>query len=435
MIRTTDAIVLSALALLCLGVVMVHSAGMGVGGAEPVTFVSILFSQTTIYAALAMVCLFLASRYPIEKNLTTCRGGSALAWLLPAIVIVCLLVYVPVIGRGVNGARRWVSLSGFGVPFGFQPSEIAKWGLPLALAWHLGRQRHRMDRFFVGALPAMLALGGVAGLIALEDLGTGVLIAVAGGVVLLAGGVRLKHILPAAPVAIVLLVVAVMMEPYRVRRVLSFLDPWGDPEGAGYHMLQSMSAVSGGEGFGRGLGFGLQKFGYLPEDQNDFLFAVVCEEMGVVGAGLVILLYLVILWAGIRIMREQKRLAVRLVCLGIVTTIGVQAIINTVVVTGLGPTKGIALPLMSSGGTGWILTAASLGLIVGIERRRVAMAGAQPATETRSIESLSPATHIVTKPLRLRPPAPKTPAIEPAPAADSGIEVVSPRRKPMRTAG
>ena len=405
---------------------MVHSAGMGVGGAESVTFGSILFSQTTIYAVVAMAGLLLVSRFPIEISLGSCRGGSVLAWVFPAVLIVCLLVYVPGIGRGVNGARRWVSLGEFGLPFGFQPSEIAKWGLPLALAWHLGRQRHNMDRFFTGAFPAMLALGGIAGLIALEDLGTGMLIAAAGGVVLLAGGVHLKHVLPAVPVAIVGLVVAVVMEPYRVRRVLSFLDPWGDPEGAGYHMLQSMGAVSGGEGFGRGLGFGLQKFGYLPEDQNDFLFAVVCEELGIVGAGLVILLYLVILWAGLRIMREQKVLAVRLCCLGVITTIGVQAIINTVVVTGLGPTKGIALPLMSSGGTGWILTAASLGLLVGIERRRVAALIARPVLEVDEAEELSSATHIVTRPIRLRPGSG-----EKAPS----VEVITPRRKPMRSAG
>lgn len=426
MIRSTDAIVLCALALLCLGVVMVHSAGMGVGGPDSVTFSSIVFSQTTVYAVIAIACLFIASRLPIEDSLTKYGGGTALAWLFPVIVMVCLLVYVPGIGRGVNGARRWVSLHEFGVPFGFQPSEIAKWGLPLALAWHLGRQRHRMDRFFIGAMPAMLALGSIAGLIALEDLGTGVLIAAAGGVVLLAGGVRIRHVLPAVPVAIVGLVLAVALEPYRVRRVLSFLDPWGDAEGAGYHMIQSMAAVSGGEGFGRGLGFGLQKFGYLPEDRNDFLFAIVCEELGIVGAGLVILLFLVILWAGLRIMREQRALAVRLVCLGIVTTIGMQAIINTVVVTGMGPTKGIALPLMSSGGTGWILTAASLGLIVGIERRRLAALIAKPALDPEWMDELSPATHIVTRPLRLRPPV-RTPS-------GTDIEISTPPRKPMRTA-
>lgn len=426
MIRSTDAIVLCALALLSLGVVMVHSAGMGVGGPDSVTFASIVFSQTTVYAVIAIACLFIASRLPIEDYLTKYRGGSVLAWLFPAIVIVCLLVYVPGIGRGVNGARRWVSLHEFGVPFGFQPSEIAKWGLPLALAWHLGRQRHRMDRFFIGALPAMLALGSISGLIALEDLGTGVLIAAAGGVVLLAGGVRIRHVLPAIPVAIVGLVMAVALEPYRVRRVLSFLDPWGDAEGAGYHMIQSMAAVSGGEGFGRGLGFGLQKFGYLPEDRNDFLFAIVCEELGIVGAGLVILLFLVILWAGLKIMREQRALAVRLVCLGIVTTIGMQAIINTVVVTGMGPTKGIALPLMSSGGTGWILTAASLGLIVGIERRRQAALIAKPALDPAHEDELSPATHIVTRPLRLRPPMHTQ--------TEPDIEIYTPPRKPMRTA-
>ncbi|MCB9838024.1 MAG: FtsW/RodA/SpoVE family cell cycle protein [Phycisphaeraceae bacterium] len=434
MIRTTDAIVLSALALLGLGVVMVQSARMSVGGPDPVAYESIVLSQTTLYAVLALGALWLATRVPIESWLTRSRGGSIIAWLFPLIVIVCLLVYVPGLGRNVKGSQRWVSFHEFGVPFGFQPSEVAKWCLPIALAWHLGRQRHRMDRFLVGALPAMLALGGVAGLIALEDLGTGVLIAAAGGVVLLAGGVRLRHVLPAAPVAALGLVLAVLMEPYRIRRVLSFLDPWAEADTSGYHMIQSMAAVSGGEGFGRGLGFGLQKFGYLPEDHNDFLFAVVCEELGIVGAALVFLLYLVIIWAGLRIMRQQRDLAVRLVCLGVVTTIGIQALINTVVVTGLGPTKGIALPLMSSGGTGWILTAASLGLLVGIERRRLARDIAAPTVETGEPDEWHADTRIITRPLRLRPQVAAQSA--PGPDADeSNIEVVTPGRKPLRTAG
>jgi cell division protein FtsW len=155
---------------------------------------------------------------------------------------------------------------------------------------------------------------------------------------------------------------------YRMRRIETFFNPYLDPQGAGYHMIQSMTAVAGGAGFGRGLGHGLQKFGYLPEDTTDFLFAIICEELGIAGAAAVVGLYVLLIWAGLSIIRAQQSALLKLLGLGIVTTVGLQALINLAVVTGLGPTKGIALPLVSAGGTGWILTAASLGLLVAMDR-------------------------------------------------------------------
>nr|HRJ50661.1 FtsW/RodA/SpoVE family cell cycle protein [Phycisphaerales bacterium] len=148
----------------------------------------------------------------------------------------------------------------------------------------------------------------------------------------------------------------------------SFVDPYGDPEGSGYHMIQSMLAVMGGEGPGRGLGHGLQKFGYLPEDRTDFLFAVICEELGIAGAAVVIFLFVGMVWAGVSIARREREVFLRLSALGLVSTIALQALMNLAVVTGLGPTKGIALPLVSSGGTGWILTAFSMGILAAIDR-------------------------------------------------------------------
>src|SRR5690606_35189244 len=201
-----------------------------------------------------------------------------------------------------------------------------------------------------------------------EDLGTGVLIAMAGGIVLLAAGARVLHFAMFIPPAIGLVIVAIITSPYRVERILTFLDPYADPQGSGYHMIQSMLAVAGGEGFGRGLGHGLQKFGYLPEDRTDFLFAVLCEELGIAGAAAVVALYAGMLWAGLMVIRGEGDGMLKLAALGVLSTVGMQALINLAVVTGLGPTKGIALTLVSAGGTGWILTAASLGLVVAIDR-------------------------------------------------------------------
>jgi cell division protein FtsW len=184
---------------------------------------------------------------------------------------------------------------------------------------------------------------------------------------LLAAGARLWHFLVFIPPLAAGAVVLIVTNPYRLTRIETFLDPYMQPQGSGYHMIQSMLAVSGGEGFGRGLGYGLQKFGYLPEDTTDFLFAIICEELGIAGAAVVIFLYIAMLWAGLAIVKRQTSVVLKLLGLGIISTVGFQALINLAVVTGLGPTKGIALPLVSSGGTGWILTAASLGLLVAMD--------------------------------------------------------------------
>lgn len=187
-------------------------------------------------------------------------------------------------------------------------------------------------------------------------------------VMLVAAGARIAHFLALAPIGLAAFAAAVYASPYRLDRILAFLNPYADPEGTGYHMIQSMVAVANGQVFGRGLGFGLQKFGYLPEDRTDFLFAVICEELGLMGAAIVIVLYCGLLWSGHVIIRREHNPLLKLAALGVVLTVGIQAVINLAVVTGMGPTKGIALPMLSSGGTGWILTAASLGLLVALDR-------------------------------------------------------------------
>src|SRR5690606_28370120 len=315
---------------------------------------------------------------PVERLLPVARLGAP--WGFPmhrvaflgtiALVGALALVYVPGIGREANGSHRWIRVPVFGSA---QPSEFAKWGLVVILAVHLAWQGTRV-RSFPRLLVTLVPIGVLAGLVIKEDLGTGVLMLAVAGTLLLAAGARIWHLLLFVPPALAGLGVALITSPYRVTRLLTFLDPYADPQGTGYHMIQSMVTVAGGEGFGRGLGFGLQKFGYLPEQRTDFLFAVICEELGVVGAALVVSLYLAILWSGLSVMKRLPRAtpegaAARLLTLGVLTTICAQAAINIAVVTGVAPTKGIALPLLSAGGTGWILTASCLGLIIALDRR------------------------------------------------------------------
>jgi cell division protein FtsW len=364
MLRAGHALMLIAITLLTIGVVMVNSAALTVDAERAIDLSQVLLGRLTILAALAVVAMFAGSLVPVEW-LGRGRGAGSLAWW---IVIVCLVllivVQVPGLGREVNGARRWLNLGGMS----FQPSELAKWGLLIVLAWHASRHAARMDRLFTGFVPPMIVVGAVCALIVLEDLGTAVLIGLVSVGVLLAAGSKLWHALLLAPAAGLGLLAAVIYSPYRVDRLKAFLDPYADPQGIGYHMIQSMAAVSGGGLAGRGLGNSVHKFGYLPEDTTDFIFAIICEELGLVGAAVIVFLYAALLLCGLSIVRRVAQPFQRLLGLGILLTIGLQALINIAVVTGAAPTKGIALPLLSSGGTGWVMTAFFIGLLVSMER-------------------------------------------------------------------
>jgi len=397
MLRPGHVVFLCALALLMLGVVMVNSADMSVdpvevipvAAAEPQPITShtlsdalsrILVNRSTVYLALAVLSMSAMSLVPIER-LGMMRAaaqdspsrqrlglwGLALGTVL--LLAILATAYIPGLSREVNGSRRWIALP---LPVlsstSIQPSELVKWGLIILIAWYCSCRATLMPRFFLGLAPGLAAIGLLAGGVAHEDLGTGVLIASVGGILLLASGARLWQFLMFIPPAAAAFVALVLSNPYRLTRIETFLNPYSDPQKAGYHMIQSMTAVAGGEGFGRGLGYGLQKFGYLPEDTTDFLFAIICEELGIAGAAVVVALYGALLWAGLAIVRRQTSPMLKLISLGIISTVGLQALINLAVVTGLAPTKGIALPLISRGGTGWILTAASLGLLVAIDR-------------------------------------------------------------------
>lgn len=409
MLRPGQIVALCVLALLTIGVVMVNSAGMVVDTHKALSIQSILLSRSTVYAAIAMVALFACAMLPIRRLLPAAVRGEepvtplgevdaprsrfltptwfseifrAYAAMWPlwagalALVAVMALVYVPGVERPRNGSHRWISLRLPGLE-SIQPSEIAKWGLIVLVAWFGARYARRMKSFWLGFAPGLAAAGLVSAFVVLEDLGTGALLAVAAAIVLLGAGGRLWQLLILLPIPVAGAVLAIVTNEYRMHRIESFLNPFLDPKGKGFHMIQSMVAVANGEIFGRGLGGGLQKFEYLPEDTTDFIFAIICEELGIAGAALVLALFAGLLWGVWSITRRERIPMLKLIGLGVMATIGIQALINLAVVTGLGPTKGIALPLLSSGGTGWILTAAALGLVIAMDRAQAFEAGGE----------------------------------------------------------
>lgn len=365
MLRAGHGLVLIVITLLTIGVVMVTSAGLSVGTERSVILQDVLLGRTTLLAAVAVVFMAIGAFVPVSRAFHQPRGWkSPIPWLVLVIIALLVVVHIPGVGREVNGARRWIHL-GF---TGFQPSEVAKWGLVIVLAWYATRRAAVMPEFISGfALPIACVLG-LCALIASEDLGTAVLIGLVAVGMLIAAGSKWWHAAMWAPVGAAGIVIGILTSEYRLNRVKAFLDPYQDSQGIGYHILQSMGAISGGGIAGRGLGNSIQKFGYLPEDTTDFIFAIICEEMGVVGAAVVIALYASLLLCGFSIVKRVGDPFQRLVGLGILMTIGLQALMNIAVVTGSVPTKGIALPLLSSGGTGWVLTAFCIGLLVSMDR-------------------------------------------------------------------
>ena len=379
MLRARHGLVLAVLGLLVVATVMVNSASLNLSGRAPTTTESVFWGKHTWFALGAMAALAVGCMVPVERLGTSGKRwwSTPVTWVAAVAVLGLLLVHVPGIGREANGARRWITLG----PIGLQPSELAKWGVPIVLAWYCIRERARMGSFIRGFALPLAAVSAVCGIIAIEDLGTAVLIELVAVAMLVAAGARWWFAAALAPVGLVAFAGLVIASPYRVNRIAAFLNPYEDARGIGYHIIQSLEAISGGGLAGRGLGNSELKFGYLPEATTDFIYSIVTEELGITGAILVVALYVMLILGGLAILASATRRSSaagpagtpllpgfsQLLGYGIILTVGLQALINIAVVTGLAPTKGIALPLMSRGGTGWILTCLSLGMVVAMD--------------------------------------------------------------------
>lgn len=364
-LRLADVLACCVMALLFLGVLMVQSAAMNVTG-EPSWQWTSRGAKHLLYAGLALIAFFVVGQVDYQKLNTRRVHRAPVVWLLAISAVACVLVLIPGVGIEVNGARRWLPLLGIQV----QPSELGKWGLVLFLAWWLANRPMDMERFWLGYVPTLVPIGVICLLVVIQDFGTAALIGLCSVTMLLAGRVKIWHLGVTLPPALAGAFWFVASEPYRWRRMTAFLDPWSNPKTDGYHMIQSLLSFSSGGIAGRGLGNGVQKLGYLPEDTTDFIFAVICEEMGLFGALLTIALYMGILYVAWRLIRQPRDSFGRMLAFGVASMIGLQAAINIAVATVSVPTKGLALPLVSAGGSGLIITCCALGLLYSVARHQ-----------------------------------------------------------------
>jgi cell division protein FtsW len=285
--------------------------------------------------------------------------------LLAISLLLLVATLVPGVGRMINGSRRWLRLG----MFSFQPSELAKIALVVYMSYTIAKKGERIRDFKNGLVPAYVVTG-IFLLVAIRqpDFGATMTLAGVAAIMLFAGGANVLHLGATVVAALPLVYFAVTHSAYRARRILSFLDPWADPQGAGHQIIQSYLAFGSGGVFGRGLGEGRQKLLFLPERHSDFIYAVIGEELGLIGALVVLLLFLVILWRGVSIALSARDGFSRMLALGITLLISMQGMINMAVVTGLLPTKGIALPLVSYGGSSLVVTMAALGVLLNISK-------------------------------------------------------------------
>ena len=352
-------LILSVLGLLGFSAVMVFSATLGTYGSDS-SIVPLLKHVFSI--ALGIVVAYLASQ--IDMNIW--QRSSRLLMVIGIVMLALLLL--PGLGREVNGSTRWF-------PIGllqFQPSEVVKVLAVLYLADHCARRLSQLSTFRVNIIEPALVFSGIAVLLLLEpDYGSTAVILVTVLGMLFLSGIRLSYFFGAFFAGFVAMGVLIFFNPNRLQRVLCFLDPFAEPYGCGYQLVQALIALGSGEWFGVGLGASVQKLFYLPEASNDFLVAVIGEELGLVGIAVLIALYVTLCWRAFRIADRAGRAGQMFqarVAQGLGLLLTLQVMVNLAVNLGVIPTKGLTLPLMSYGGSSMISCCFAIGLLLSIDR-------------------------------------------------------------------
>jgi cell division protein FtsW len=352
---------LVVVALIGLGLVMVASSSIGVAEKtyhNPFHFIV----RQSVYVAIGMALAFIMYELPLRLWETM---GAFLLLLCFALLV---LVLIPGVGKTVNGATRWVDLAVFDI----QVSEIVKLLMVMYMAGYIVRHVEAIRSTLGGFLKPLAVVAALSGLLLIEpDFGASVVILLVTMGMMFLGGVRLVQFASLFAVAAGLFAIIAVATPYRLQRLTSFLDPWADPLHTGYQLTQALIAIGSGSWFGAGLGSSIQKLFYLPEAHNDFMFAILAEELGLVGVMTVLLLFVYAVWRAFAIGATAERsghLFGAYIAFGIGLWVGIQAFVNIGVNMGILPTKGLTLPFMSAGGSSMIMMCAAMGLLLRVHR-------------------------------------------------------------------
>jgi len=356
-LKSDKLLFMATLLLVCTSVVMVYSASAMLAEAkyqQPYWFLVKQATWTILGISLLVVTMRIDYRHYREP---------VVIW--SALGVVGLALVAVLFGHPVNGARRWFGLGGAGV----QPSEAAKLAAILFAAAILERRMDRIDEPRYSLLPIAIVTGALTVLIVAEpDYGTAVCLLVIVAAMVFAAGLNYRYIVGLAAMALPVLAFVLWSAPYRRARLLAFLNPWDDPLGDGFQIIQSLIAVGTGGVFGRGLMGGVQKLFYLPEPHTDFIYSVIGEELGLVGATTILLCFAVITWRGLRTaVRAPDRFGA-LLAVGLTTMVAFQAFVNISVVLGLMPTKGIPLPFVSAGGSSLLISTMGMGVLLNVSQ-------------------------------------------------------------------
>lgn len=357
--------------LMGLGVVFVFSASAEVNrDIELSRFYHYPALRQMLFFPLAVIVMFAVSCFDYH-HLSMSRGWyrSPATYLLIAGVCLSFLVLLPRFGAQINYARRWLQIPIGPARISFQPSELSKWAMVIFLAGFTAMYDSRLKYYLKGFIPICILVGMVAGLVLIEDFGTAALIAVLAFSILTLAGARWWHLMTPLPFAVIMFAVAIIRSPERCRRILAFMNPQQWTDSLNYQPSQSLIALGSGGIVGKGLGMGICKYGHLPEDTTDFIFAIIGEELGFVGTLSVIFLFAIFVWQGLIVIVRCRDSFGELLAAGIVLAISIQAALNIGVVTVLLPTKGIPLPFVSAGGTSLLLSAAAVGILINIAKQ------------------------------------------------------------------
>ena len=317
------------------------------------------FKNQFVFLILGSILMYILSKI----NYNFYKKKSNLIILLCFVLLV--LVLIPVIGVVRNGSRSWFGIGGFGI----QPSEAAKVGLVIFVAKYLSNNYSIMYDIKKGVLPIIFVIGIFFILIMLEpDFGTAMVITMALVAMIFISKVKLSFFIKIGVVGLLGIVALIIIAPYRMARIVSFLNPWSDPLGSGFQIIQSLYAIGPGGLFGMGFGNSIQKHFYLPEPQTDFIFSIISEEFGILGVIIVSGLFLTILYRGIRIALNSKENFSKYLAFGMIFQILIQAVMNLMVVIGLIPVTGVTLPFLSYGGSSLLITLVSIGILLNISR-------------------------------------------------------------------